>query len=315
MGGSAGKVMLSGDEVCGMKKIIFNRKFGMRAKENLYQSVLWGFLLVLAFTMLVPFFYVVVLSFTDASVYEAGKFTIWPRKWSTEAYKLILSGSGFLNALKSTLFITLVGTPLHVVCNAGVAFMLSKPIPGKWFLNKYVMFTMLFSAGLIPSFMNIKELRLINSYWVMILLPACGAWTIMVMKSFFQSLPGELEEAAKIDGCGQLRIFAIIVIPLSKAMLATMTLFAFVSYWNTYFNSVMYMTSSAKATLQVYVQKIVLSSNISEVVDLQSDLANTVPQEVMRMAAVVVVVLPILIIYPFVLKYFQKGMMVGAVKG
>lgn len=291
------------------------KKLGMKAKENIYQAILWLLLFVLAMTMILPFLYVVVLSFTDATTYVAGEFTLWPKKWSTEAYKLILSGSGFLNALKTTVFITLVGTPLSVLCNAGLAYMLSKPIPGKKFLNKYVMFTMLFSAGMIPNFMNIQSLGLINNYFACIFPAACGAWSVMVMRSFFQSLPLELEEAAKIDGCGQLKIFGIIVLPLSKAMLATMTLFAFVSYWNTYFNSVMYMTSASKSTLQVYVQKIVLSSTISDLVDLQNPLASTVPQEVMRMAAVVVVVLPVLIVYPFLQKYFESGMMVGAVKG
>ncbi len=193
--------------------------------------------------------------------------------------------------------------------------MLSKPIPGKRFFNKYVTFTMLFGAGMMPAFMNIRNLGLIDNYFAMILPGTCGAWNIMVMRSFFQSLPYELEESAKMDGCGQVRSFAVIVLPLSKAMLATMTLFSFVGYWNTYFSSVMYMTSSAKSTLQVYLQKVVLSSNISELVDLSNELANTVPQEVMRMAAVVVVVFPVLIIYPFLQKYFASGMLVGAVKG
>lgn len=294
---------------------IKNKKMGMKMKENIYQGILWIVLLILSLTMILPFLYVIMVSFTDASVYDAGSFYLWPEKWSTAAYDLILRGSGFLNALKSTLFITLVGTPLSVLVNAGLAYMLSKPIPGKKFLNKYVMLTMLFSAGMIPNFMNIKELGLIDNYFACILPAACGAWTVMVMRSFFQSLPLELEEAAKIDGCGQLRTFGVIVLPLSKAMLATMTLFSFVSYWNTYFNSIMYMTSTSKSTLQVYVQKIVLSSSISDVVDIQSELANTVPQEVLRMAAVVVVVFPVLIVYPFLQKYFASGMMVGAVKG
>ncbi len=168
---------------------------------------------------------------------------------------------------------------------------------------------------MIPNFMNMKMLGLMDSYFACILPSVCGAWTVMVMRSFFQSLPIELEEAAEIDGCGQLKMFGIIVLPLSKAMLASMTLFAFVSYWNTYFSAVMYLTSTAKAPLQVYVQKIVLSSTISDVVDLQLELAKTVPQEVMRMAAVVVVVLPVLVVYPFLQKYFAAGMMVGAVKG
>lgn len=293
-----------------------NKKhLGMKVKENIYQAFLWIILLVIALTMILPFLYVVIISFTDASVYEAGKFMLWPKKWSTEAYQLILSGSGFLNSLKSSLIITGLGTPLSVLVNAGLAYMLSKPIPGKKFFNKYVMFTMLFSAGMVPNFINIKQLGLIDSYWSCILPSMCGAWSVMVMRSFFQSLPLELEEAAKIDGCGQLRTFGKIVIPLSKPMFATMTLFAFVSYWNTYFNAVMYMTSSAKAPLQVYVQKVVLSSGATDMIDMGISLAQTVPQEVMRMAAVVVVVLPIIIIYPFLQKYFQSGMMVGAVKG
>lgn len=290
-------------------------KMGMRAKENIYQAVLWIILITIALTMVLPFLYVVILSFTDSTVYEAGKLILWPKKWSTEAYELILSGSGFLNALKSTLLVTAIGTPLHVIVCSGLAYMLSKPIPGKTFINKYVMFTMLFSAGMVPNFINMKQLNLLDSYLAIILPGLCGAWTVMVMRSFFQSLPYELEEAAKIDGCGPLRIFSQIVIPLSKPMLATMTLFAFVSYWNTYFNSVMYITSTAKQTLQVYVQKIVLSSTVSDVVDITTELANTVPQEIMRMAAVVVVILPILVLYPFLQKYFQSGMMVGAVKG
>ncbi|MDO5423671.1 MAG: carbohydrate ABC transporter permease [Eubacteriales bacterium] len=292
-------------------------KMGMRLKENIYQAILWIILLLLAATMLVPFLYVLMLSFTDSTAYVAGAFNLWPKKWSLAAYELILKGSGFLNALKSTLIITAIGTPLSLCLNAGLAYCLSKPIPGKGILNKYVMFTMLFSAGMVPNFMNIKALGLLDNYFACILPSACGAWTIMVMRSFFQSLPIELEEAAKIDGCGQLRIFGTIVLPLSKAMLASMTLFSFVSYWNTYFNSIMYMTTTSKSTLQVYVQKVVLASGASssDMVDIQSVVQNAVPQEVMRMAAVVVVILPILIIYPFLQKYFQAGMMVGAVKG
>ena len=288
---------------------------GVKKRENIYQSILWFFMIILILIMILPFVYVVLLSFTDSQAYEAGKLILWPKKWSTQAYQLILSGSGFINALKSTVIITVVGTPLSIFVNGGLAYMMSKPIPGRNFTNKYVMFTMLFSAGMIPSFMNIRSLGLLDNYWALILLPACGAWTVMVMRSFFEALPVELEEAAKIDGCGQLRIFGIIVLPLSKPMLATMTLFSFVGYWNTYFNSIMYMTSTSKSTLQVYLQKMVLSTTISDVVDLENQLANVVPQEIMRMAAVVVVVLPVLIIYPFLQKYFQKGMMIGAVKG
>nr|ALL53568.1 lplC, putative aldouronate transport system permease protein [uncultured firmicutes bacterium contig_31] len=291
------------------------KKMGMHAQTVFGQTILGIILLLVAATVILPFLYVLVVSFTDPSVYISGTVYFWPKKWSAKAYQLILSGSGFLNALKSTLFITLIGTPLNVLFNAGLGYMLSKPVPGKKFVNKAVMFTMLFGAGMVPTYMNMANLGLINSWWACILPSTCGAWTVMVMKSFFESIPKELEEAATIDGCGQLRIFAVIVLPLSMAMLATFTLFAFVSYWNTYFSAIMYLTSSAKAPLQVYVQKIVLSTTISDVVDLANELSKEVPQEIMRMAAVIVVVLPVVCVYPFLQKYFASGVMVGAVKG
>ena len=293
-----------------------SRRLGMRASESIYQAVICFLLILIASTMVLPFLYVLIISFTDASAYVSGTFYLWPKKWSTEAYTLILRGQGFLNALKASCFITFVGTPINVCCNAGLAYMLSKDdLVGGKAINRLVMFTMLFGAGMIPNFINIRNLGLINNWFANILPGACGAWTVMVMKSFFQELPRDLEEAAEVDGCGTLRMFFQIVLPLSLAMLATFTLFALVSYWNCYFSAIMYLTNTRKMRLQVYLQKIVLSTDISEVVDIQDDLRNRVPQEVMRMASLVVVVFPILCIYPFMQKYFAKGVMVGAVKG
>ena len=292
------------------------RHLGMRASENIYQTFICLILGLIAATMVLPFLYVIVISFTDSTAYVSGTFYLWPKKWSTEAYRMILSGQGFLNALKATSFITFVGTPINVCANAGLAYMLSKDaLPGRKMINRLVMFTMLFGAGMIPNFINMRNLGLINSWFANILPSACGAWTVMVMKSFFQELPKDIEEAAEVDGCGTLRMFVQIVLPLSLAMLATFTLFAFVSYWNCYFSAIIYLTDSSKMPLQVYLSKIVLSTDISEVVDMDNDLKNKVPQEVMRMACLVVVVLPILCIYPFMQKYFAKGVMVGAVKG
>ena len=292
------------------------RRLGMRTSENIYQLIIGLLLALLASTMVLPFLYVLVISFTDSTAYTSGTFYLWPKKWSLEAYSLILSGKGFLNALKASLFITFVGTPINVCANAGLAYMLSKDeLVGRKLINRLVMFTMLFGAGMIPNFINIKNLGLINSWFANILPSACGAWTVMVMKSFFQELPRDLEEAAEIDGCGTIKMFFRIILPLSLAMLATFTLFAFVSYWNCYFSAILYLTSSSKQPLQVYLQKLVLSTDISEVVDVADDLAKKVPQEVMRMASLIVVVFPILCIYPFMQKYFAKGVMVGAVKG
>lgn len=291
-------------------------KMGMKAKIFVGQSILNVILFLLAAVMVLPFIYIVMVSFTDASVYEVGKFILWPEKWSLDAYKYVLKGSGFTDALKSTLFITFVGTPLNVLFNSGLGYMLSKnDLPGKSIINKAVVFTMLFGAGMIPGYINMSNLGLINTWWAIILPGTCSAWNVMVMKSFFQGLPMELEEAAEIDGCSTLRIFTIIVLPLSKAMLATFTLFGAVSYWNTYFSAIMYITKTSMMPLQVFLQKIVLASNISDVLDITDNLSNTVPAEITKMATVVVAVVPILCVYPFLQKHFAKGVMIGAVKG
>lgn len=293
-----------------------SNKLGMKTKRFIGQSILNIILLIVAGTMVLPVIYVIMVSFTDASVYEAGQFILWPKKWSIDAYLYILRGKGFINALKATLFITLVGTPTSIIFNAGIAYMLSKKtLPGRNIINKVVMFTMLFGAGMIPSYINMSNLNLLNSWFAIILPGTCGAWTVMVMKSFFQNIPAELEEAAEIDGCGQMRVFWIIVLPLSKAMLATFTLFNAVSYWNTYFSAVMYITKSSMQPLQVFLQKIVLSSNYSDVIDLANALAVDIPEEVVKMATVVIAILPIMMVYPSLQKHFAKGVMIGAVKG
>lgn len=289
---------------------------GERKKILISQTILSIFMVLLASTMILPFVYIITVSFTDASMFAPGKLILWPEKWSFEAYKFVLSGRGFINTLKATSFITFVGTPINVLCNTGVAYMLSKnTLPGRSLINKLVMFTMLFSPGMIPTYINMMNLGLLDSWWSCILPSACGAWTVMVMKSFFQGLPSELEEAASIDGCSNIQTFLIIILPLSKAMLATFTLFAAVSYWNTYFNAVMYISKSSMQPLQVFLQQVVMSVNFTEFMDVSLEAATTLPQEIVKMACIVVATVPIMCVYPFLQKYFTTGVMVGSVKG
>lgn len=282
------------------------------------QFVLDLILLVFALSMVFPFLYILSVSFTDATVYQPQAVILWPTKWSINAYKLVLSGNGFINALSSTLFITCIGTPMQVIINAGMAYMLSrKHLPGKGIMMKLVVFTMLFYPGMIPAYIVIHNLGLINSLWALILPSAAGAWTLIVMKSFFQSIPSELEEAATIDGCNELQIFFRIMLPLSKAMLATFTLFAAVGYWNTFFNAIIYITDSAKWPLQVFLQQMVTSSGLSEFVDvsIQNNFEKDIPTEIIKMSTIVISVVPIMCVYPFLQKYFAKGVMIGSVKG
>jgi len=291
---------------------------GMRLRENLYQLVIGLLLVLLALSMIFPFLYILSISFTHSSVYVSGSLRLWPEKWSLEAYKVIFLGPGFTSALKSSLFITLVGTPLSILANCMMAYMLSKPtLPGRKLMLNLVVFTMLFGPGLIPNYLLIRNLGLINSYWAIILPGLVGAWTLLVMKSFFQNIPKEIEESAQMDGCSELGVFFRIVLPLSKAMLAAFTLFNAVGFWNTYFNAVIYLIDSDKWPLQVFLQQVVMSANIDEFmgVDYMRTLERNVPSEVLKMASVVIVTAPVIIAYPFLQKHFAKGVMIGSIKG
>lgn len=162
----------------------------MSEKKKIFigQTVLNIILFIIAFTMFFPFIYLLLVSFTDPSAYHAGELNFWPEKWSLAAYDYILSGGGFVNAFKSTVIITVIGTPLNVLFNSGLAYLLAKKgAPGRGILMKLVIFTMLFSAGMIPGYLNILRLGLYNSWWASILPATCGAWNLMVMKSFFMA--------------------------------------------------------------------------------------------------------------------------------
>lgn len=294
------------------------KSMGMKMKENIYQWFIGTILFLLAFTMFFPFVYVLAVSFTDAAEYDPNALVFIPAKWSIEAYKVILSGTGFMNALKSSVFITAIGTPLVLVISCMMAYMLSKRyLPGRKIMLTLVILTMLFSPGLIPNYILIENLGLLNSLWSIILISSASAWTILVMKSFFQNIPQELEESAKIDGCSEMGVFFRIVLPLSKPMLAAFGLFLAVGYWNTYFNAILYITDSAKWPLQVFLQQVVISSNIGEFLNTgyAETLAVKVPTKILQMAAVMIVTTPVLMAYPFLQKHFAKGVMIGSVKG
>lgn len=259
-----------------------------------------------------PFLYVVSISLTDPEVYVPFKLYLFPEKLSLATYKYILSNSAFLTALKNTVFITIVGTVLDLVVTYTFAYVLTKKrMPFHKLFMGMVVFTLMFNAGIIPNFMMVKSLGLINSRWALIFPVLTNAWSLIVAKSFIESIPGEIEESAKIDGCNDIQIFLRMIIPLSKASIATLTLFFAVSHWNTYFNALIYLTDSKKRTLQVYVKSLLIDASTTGVgVDVMN-----MPSETVRMATVILAMLPILVVYPFLQKYFVKGAMVGAVKG
>jgi len=290
--------------------------FVHQKKLTLFDIANYTMMTVISFMCVFPFLYVLSVSLTDRSVYVPYAFKLIPDKFSLESYAYILSSNSFLNALKSTVFITIVGTILNLIFTFTMAYGLTeKRLPHRNWIYGTVVFSLVFSAGIIPNFLLVKELGLMNSYWALIIPSLTNAWSLIVVKSFMDSLPHEVIESAKIDGCTDIRVFLKIVIPLSMPAIAAFTLFFAVAHWNTYFNALMFLTDSKKWTLQVLVKSLVLD-NSAITAGMESSIGDSSPpSETVRSASVFLAILPILFVYPFLQKHFAKGVMLGSIKG
>ncbi|MBD2848555.1 carbohydrate ABC transporter permease [Paenibacillus sp. IB182496] len=289
--------------------------FVAQKRLTLFDWVNYSLLSLFSLLCIFPFLYVFSVSFTDPEVYVPLRFYLFPEKWSLASYSYILSTNSFLNALKSTTFITVVGTVLNLVVSFSLAYALTKKgMPGRGMMMGFIVFTLVFSAGIVPNYLLVKELGLLNSYWALIWPVLTNAWSLIIIKSFLESLPSELEDAARIDGCSDLAVFLRIVIPLSMPAIAAFTLFFAVTHWNTYFNALIYLSDSKKWTLQVLVKTLVIDTDIAGMAGAGGD-EKSVPQETIRMASIVLAMAPILVVYPFLQKHFAKGVMLGSVKG
>ncbi len=286
-----------------------------KKKTTLGDRIISVLALALSLLCVLPFIYVLSISFTDPKAYEPFKFYLLPPKWSLESYRYILSTHSYLNSLKSTVFITVVGTALDLAVTLPMAYGLTKSgYPGRNILYLMVVFTLFFSAGTIPTYLVVQKLHLLNTYWSLILTSLTSAWNLIVVSSFIKSIPVSLEEAARIDGCSEAGVFFKIILPLSLPVIATFTLFFAVMHWNTYFDAMLYISDTDKWTLQLMVKQLVIDADASGVAQtIGNDAAP--PQETMRMASVVLSMAPIMCVYPFLQKHFAKGVMVGSVKG
>lgn len=288
---------------------------------TLHRRMQWGdyvnyaLLTLAAIVSLLPFLYVVCISLTDPKTYVPFQFYFIPAKASLASYQYILSTNSFVNSLKSTLLITLLGTAGNLLVTFSMAYGLTKTyVPGFKWIYGLVIVTLFFNAGIIPTYLVVRGLGLINHYASLILVTLTSAWNLVVVRSFLLSIPSSLEESASLDGCNDIGIFIRIVLPLSMPAIATFTLFFAVAHWNTYFNALLYISDTKKWTLQLLIKQLVIDSDgmgIGQAVD--NDAAP--PQETMRMAAVILSMLPIVVVYPFLQKHFAKGVMIGSIKG
>lgn len=267
---------------------------------------------------IVPFVYVVSVSLTDPDVYVPFRLTLFPEKASLTIYRYILSTPAFLSALKSTVYITVVGTAINIIVTFSMAYGLTKrEMPHRRLIMGVVIFALLFDVGLIPNYLLVRSLGLMDTYWAIILPVATNSWSLIVARSFLDSIPSELEESAKIDGCSDVTIFLRIIMPLSAAAVATLTLFFAVGHWNVYIRPLIYITDTTKRTLQVLVRSLVVDASVGGAGNAMAlgREEDDLPSETIRLATVVLAMLPILVVYPFLQRYFMKGVMLGSIKG
>lgn len=286
----------------------FNTRAG-RAFDVLNVVLLTG----VGLLAILPFVYVLAGSFATELEITTRPFFLWPDDFTTTSYESILSSDVILRAFVTTVAVTVVGTLIQLGLTVLFAYPLSKvDLPGRRTVLSLVVFTMVFSAGMIPTFLVVKDLGLLDTYWSLILPAAINPFSLIIIKNFFQQLPHELEESAKIDGANELQVLRHVVIPLSKPVLATFALFYAVGIWNDYLSPLLYLSDTGKWTLQMILRQVTAAASLSAD-ELNSDVPP--PAQGIKFAVVIIATIPVLLAYPFLQKHFAKGMLIGSVKG
>ncbi|MFJ9351077.1 carbohydrate ABC transporter permease [Streptomyces sp. NPDC101237] len=273
-------------------------------------------LTVICLVVLYPMVYILAVSLSDQNDLAGDGLLLWPKHWSLQSYQTILEGGLVTRALVVSILVTVVGTVLSMVLTVLTAYSLTRTrdVPGARFVLWLVLGTMLFSAGIIPNFLMVKQTGLLNSYWALIIPGAINAFNLVVVRNAFMELPAELLDSARIDGAGEWQILWRIVLPLSKAVLAVVSLFYAVALWSDFFSAMIYLNDTTKWPIQLVLRQYVLEGQ--SMTQLAPNPNRPLPQpQTLQMAVTVVATLPILIVYPFVQRFFTKGILVGAIKG
>jgi putative aldouronate transport system permease protein len=284
--------------------------------DRLISMATYGALVGVALLMLFPLVYVFAVSFSTFEDVAKGGIILWPQRWDTGAYRFVLSSPVMFRSLLNSVFLATVGTLINLVLTASMAYALAnKHLVWRRFFLILVLIPILFWPGIIPRYLIVRATGLIDSLWALIIPSAINAFNLIVMRNFFMSLPEELFESAELDGANHLQIFTRIVIPLSAPVLAAIGLFYAVAHWNDYFAAILYINSAEKFPIQVLLRLVVLGGATESYGAMEGLDTVPPPQYTIQMATVVIATLPILIIYPFLQRYFVKGVLTGAIKG
>ncbi|MVP02027.1 carbohydrate ABC transporter permease [Paenibacillus lutrae] len=306
--------MSSGAAYAGTKPV--KRKKQTPWPEKLFQFVNYTVFILIGLTTLLPFVNLISKSLSSESAVISGQVNLFPVGFQLETYAYVLKNEMFLNSFKISIILTIVGTLLSLFLTTITAYPLSKPrLRGRKWLLLIFIFTMLFSGGLIPMYLLMQNLNLINTLPVLFLPALVNVYNMLIIKNYFEGLPESLEESAKIDGASNLRILFYVILPLSLPVLATIALFFAVYFWNDYFAAMIYITNPSLKPMQLFLKELLVSSSGEFLKEGNVDAAmNTTPQSI-QAASILLATLPILVVYPFLQKYFVKGVLVGSVKG
>lgn len=285
------------------------------------QALIFLVLIGAGLLTLIPMVNVWAISFSEAHEIYKNPMMLWPQSFTLEPYKYIFHTKVLLKAFEITVFVTVVGTLLNLAFTATGAYGLSKThIPGHRFLLWLVIIPMLFGAGLIPMYILLKNIGLLNSIWVLIIPQLVAPFNLILMRNFFWSIPESLEESARIDGASELRVLWSVILPLSKPVIATVGLFYAVGHWNDFFSGLFFISDNSKWPLQMVLRSIIIDFNMlnmgTQNTNTLNDASHLVVQpENIKAATIIFAIVPILVVYPFLQKYFVKGIMLGSVKG
>lgn len=292
--------------------------------DKLFLLLNYLYLTIALIIVLYPLLYIVSASISDPKQVASGEMWLLPKGITFEGYARVFENQNIWIGYKNTIIYTVVGTAVNLLVTLPAAYALSRSdFVGRGFFMAMFLVTMFFGGGLVPSYLLIKDLGMINSMWALILPGAASIWNIIVTRTFFQStIPKELQEAAHIDGCTNLRLFIKIVLPLSMPIIAVMALFYGVGHWNSYFSAMIYLNDSAKYPLQLFLRQILVLQEMAAqgggAIDMSSASAMNTKAEIaalVKYAVIIVATIPVIVIYPFLQRYFVQGVMIGSVKG
>lgn len=288
-----------------------------KSDEKIFDAVVSALAVLIVVVVLYPLIFIVSASFSDPALVLSGEVVLLPKQITLEAYRNVFQNDQIWNGYGNTILYTAVGTVINLIMTTLAAYPLSRPdLPGRGIIMFFITLTMFFSGGLIPSYLLVKNLGMVDTMWALVIPGAIATYNLIVMRTYFQSsIPWEIQEAAHIDGCSNWKLLTHVILPLSKPILAVMILFYAVGHWNSFFNALIYIRSKDMYPLQLVLREVLMVSQ-ADAVDSSVGLESKILlAESIKYVVIIISSLPVLLMYPFVQKHFVKGVMIGSLKG